>query len=119
MSQAHRQTSRAPGRVLLAASLLLLASASARAQTWTLAWGDEFDGPAGSTVDKTKWVLETGNGSTRPATSRATEGAVSHPHSTFPCNLISRGAPDAASTSTGARQTSVLMRHVPVLSSRQ
>ena len=28
--------------------------------TWTLAWSDEFDGPAGAPVDATKWVAETG-----------------------------------------------------------
>jgi beta-glucanase (GH16 family) len=27
---------------------------------WTLAWSDEFDGPAGGPVDGTKWVAETG-----------------------------------------------------------
>ena len=27
---------------------------------WTLAWSDEFDGPAGSSFDATKWVAETG-----------------------------------------------------------
>ena len=27
---------------------------------WTLAWSDEFDGPAGAAVDGTKWVAETG-----------------------------------------------------------
>ena len=27
---------------------------------WTLAWSDEFDGPAGTAVDGTKWVAETG-----------------------------------------------------------
>ena len=29
-------------------------------QTWTLAWSDEFDGPAGALIDSTKWVPETG-----------------------------------------------------------
>jgi beta-glucanase (GH16 family) len=27
---------------------------------WTLTWGDEFKGPAGSAVDAAKWVVETG-----------------------------------------------------------
>ena len=27
---------------------------------WTLVWSDEFDGPNGSSVDRTKWVVETG-----------------------------------------------------------
>jgi len=27
---------------------------------WTLVWSDEFNGPNGSSVDRTKWVVETG-----------------------------------------------------------
>ncbi|MGD0839257.1 MAG: family 16 glycosylhydrolase [Polyangia bacterium] len=30
---------------------------------YQLVWSDEFDGPAGSAVDATKWVFDTGNGS--------------------------------------------------------
>jgi beta-glucanase (GH16 family) len=30
---------------------------------YRLVWNDEFDGPAGSSVDGSKWVFETGNGS--------------------------------------------------------
>ena len=52
-----------PARVALTCALLLALSAAARAQTWTLVWSDEFNGPAGSTVDGTKWTFETGNGS--------------------------------------------------------
>jgi beta-glucanase (GH16 family) len=51
---------------LCAAALtaLTLSAADASAQTaWTLAWNDEFNGPAGAAVDGTKWVLEVGNGS--------------------------------------------------------
>ena len=29
---------------------------------WTLSWSDEFTGPNGSSVDSSKWVLETGGG---------------------------------------------------------
>jgi beta-glucanase (GH16 family) len=29
-------------------------------QNWTLAWSDEFDGPAGAKIDSSKWVAETG-----------------------------------------------------------
>jgi beta-glucanase (GH16 family) len=55
---------RAAARLGLAALLLVSSAATAAArQTWTPTWGDEFDGPAGSAVDGTKWVLETGNGS--------------------------------------------------------
>src|SRR5215207_4990926 len=51
-------------RLGLAAVLCFVFTASAAAQTtWTLAWSDEFNGPAGSAVDGTKWVAEVGNGS--------------------------------------------------------
>jgi beta-glucanase (GH16 family) len=51
-------------RVCLAAVLVTLSAASVSARTtWTLAWSDEFNGAAGSAVDGTKWVLETGGGS--------------------------------------------------------
>ncbi|MDT5295548.1 MAG: hypothetical protein QOJ76_2428 [Acidobacteriota bacterium] len=54
----------APACLLTAALLLLLSGGAACAQrTWTLAWSDEFNGPAGSVVDGTKWVFEVGNGS--------------------------------------------------------
>ena len=50
--------------VSAAAALCLFFSISAAAQTtWTLAWSDEFNGPAGSAIDGTKWVAEVGNGS--------------------------------------------------------
>jgi beta-glucanase (GH16 family) len=68
VSERKRTTSRrrlaACGSILLASALLLVPHASPRAQTtWTLVWSDEFNGAAGSTVDSTKWVFETGNGS--------------------------------------------------------
>lgn len=50
-------------RFVLACALLLSAFVvSAQAQTWTLVWSDEFNGPAGSAVDTTKWTAETGGG---------------------------------------------------------
>src|SRR5260221_6642341 len=36
------------------------ATASPPASAWTLAWSDEFDGPAGALVDSTRWVAEVG-----------------------------------------------------------
>src|SRR5438105_4083030 len=30
--------------------------------SWTLSWSDEFDGPAGATFDRSKWVADTGGG---------------------------------------------------------
>jgi beta-glucanase (GH16 family) len=32
------------------------------AGAWTLSWSDEFDGPAGATVDATKWTFDVGGG---------------------------------------------------------
>jgi len=32
-----------------------------RAEGWKLVWSDEFNGPDGSSVDRSKWVLETGS----------------------------------------------------------
>jgi beta-glucanase (GH16 family) len=32
------------------------------ASGWTLAWSDEFDGPAGATVDATRWTFDVGCG---------------------------------------------------------
>src|SRR5258708_30404973 len=61
---------------ILAASLTLLATgcgparpaggslapatASPPASGWTLAWSDEFDGPAGALVDSARWIAEVG-----------------------------------------------------------
>jgi beta-glucanase (GH16 family) len=36
------------------------APVSGEAPTWTLAWSDEFDGPAGAPVDGAKWAVDTG-----------------------------------------------------------
>jgi beta-glucanase (GH16 family) len=48
--------------VLIAGMLLLVLNARAQAQTWTLVWSDEFNGPAGAGVDTGKWTAETGGG---------------------------------------------------------
>jgi len=65
----HEPTTRpliSRGARLFSVSLLLLlslAAAPARAQTgWTLAWSDEFNGPAGSPVDTTRWTFDVGGG---------------------------------------------------------
>jgi beta-glucanase (GH16 family) len=51
-------------RLGMAAVLCLVFGVTAVARTtWTLAWSDEFAGPAGSAVDRTKWVADVGNGS--------------------------------------------------------
>ena len=35
-------------------------TSSASKPRWFLTWSDEFDGPAGSTPDPAKWVVESG-----------------------------------------------------------
>jgi beta-glucanase (GH16 family) len=45
---------------LLSLALALCLPARARAQTWRLAWSDEFDGAKGSGVDRAKWSAEVG-----------------------------------------------------------
>ncbi|MFL6278085.1 MAG: family 16 glycosylhydrolase [Blastocatellia bacterium] len=40
--------------------LLVVATGSARAQTYRLRWADEFDGAAGSTPDQSKWNYDVG-----------------------------------------------------------
>src|SRR5215218_8215845 len=52
-----------PGAVAASLLLLLTLAATASAQTHTvLVWGDEFNGPAGSAVDSTKWGFDVGGG---------------------------------------------------------
>ena len=64
MTHGRRWLTRAARLGVAALVALALSAADASAQTaWTLAWSDEFNGPAGAPVDGTKWVLEVGNGS--------------------------------------------------------
>jgi beta-glucanase (GH16 family) len=46
---------------LVIAAVSLLAAVQASAQTWKLAWSDEFNGPAGSAPDSSKWTYDLGN----------------------------------------------------------
>src|SRR6185369_1263761 len=49
--------------IMAAFVFLPMASAnSASAQTWTLVWSDEFDGPAGSAPSSSKWGYDIGGG---------------------------------------------------------
>jgi len=64
MTEGREELAILAARLGFAAVLCLVFGATAAAQTtWTLAWSDEFNGPAGSAVDGTKWVAEVGNGS--------------------------------------------------------
>ena len=60
------------GAIVAAAAVILMAAGCAAhvpdpapapptpGSRWTLAWSDEFDGPAGARVDPARWVTETG-----------------------------------------------------------
>jgi beta-glucanase (GH16 family) len=55
----------APPRGLVVAVVAVAALAvphPARAQTWTLVWSDEFNGPNGAAPDPAKWRYDTGGG---------------------------------------------------------
>ena len=47
------------GLLVLSSAWLLLAG-FASAQTWNLAWSDEFNGALNSPIDSTKWQFDTG-----------------------------------------------------------
>jgi beta-glucanase (GH16 family) len=48
------------GRALTFALFALTVTSSAAAQTWTLAWSDEFNGAANSPINPTTWQYDTG-----------------------------------------------------------
>jgi beta-glucanase (GH16 family) len=63
--QRHTLPSRRPSSILKLAILIVLPIAlaqSASAQTWTLVWADEFDGPALSLPNSAKWGFDIGGG---------------------------------------------------------
>ena len=57
------------GGIIFCFAVMVVTSVCVPAQTtsvapagWTLTWSDEFNGPDGSAVDSSKWVMETGGG---------------------------------------------------------
>ena len=46
---------------LLAIFTILAAAPAARAQSWNLIWSEEFNGPAGTFPDTTRWTYDLGN----------------------------------------------------------
>src|SRR5262252_11235141 len=46
--------------IILFVTLVAISSPASRAQSWVLLWSDEFDGPAGSAPDATKWGYDVG-----------------------------------------------------------
>jgi beta-glucanase (GH16 family) len=60
-NRAAKRTLRLGGLALVLGLLMTAAGPAATAQqTWTLVWSDEFNGTAGTAVDATKWVFDTG-----------------------------------------------------------
>jgi beta-glucanase (GH16 family) len=70
---------------LLATAAVLLTALPARAQTWNLVWSDEFNGPAGTFPDSTKWSYDVGN-----------NGGWGNGESEFYCAAGSNAAPCSA-----------------------
>src|SRR5215470_18241893 len=46
--------------IILFVILVAISPLASRAQSWVLVWSDEFDGPAGSVPDSTKWGYDIG-----------------------------------------------------------
>jgi len=73
-------------KVLLVLAVVLLAlgmlPARAQAQSWTLAWSDEFDGPAGSYPSSTNWTFAQGN----PGVNGELETYCAPGNNTSPCS---------------------------------
>jgi beta-glucanase (GH16 family) len=99
---------------LVAAAAVLATAAPAAAQTWNLIWSDEFNGPAGSFPDSTKWNYDVGNnngwgngesqfycaaGASSPPCSAANPNSFMNGGG----NLVIRARRDAAGTWTSAR----------------
>jgi beta-glucanase (GH16 family) len=66
LSDSPPHNSFASVRKILTLTILLVffcpANARTVARAWTLIWSDEFDGPAGSPVDSSRWAFDTGGG---------------------------------------------------------
>src|ERR1700687_2054885 len=45
---------------LVLAALIASSVSGAKAQGWVLTWSDEFDGPAGTAPDRSKWGYDVG-----------------------------------------------------------
>ena len=67
---------------LLAMAAVLATALPAHAQTWNLVWSDEFNGPAGTFPDSTKWNYDVGN-----------NGGWGNGESEFYCSAGSNSAP--------------------------
>src|ERR1017187_9454658 len=92
-------------RTLIAIALAaVFAAASAPAQTaWQLVWSDEFNGPAGSPPDSTKWNYDLGGGGWG---NNEAETYTNSPNNVFQDgngNLVIRAIRDSSGNYTSAR----------------
>src|ERR1035437_4171287 len=93
-------------RTICGASLLLLASAIAAAQTtsgWQLVWSDEFNGPAGTAPDPAKWNFDLGGGGWGNGELEVYTNSTSNAFQDGSGNLVIRVIKDAQGKYTSAR----------------
>src|ERR1019366_7289491 len=90
--------------VIAIALAAVFAAASAPAQTaWQLVWSDEFNGPAGSPPDSTKWNYNLGGGA---GANNEAETYTNSPNNVFQDgqgNLVIRAIRDSSGNYTSAR----------------
>ena len=90
--------------VIVIASAVLFAAASASAQTsWKLLWSDEFNGPAGSQPDATKWNYDLGGGGWGNGEAETYTNSPNNVFQDGQGNLVIRAIRDASGNYTSAR----------------
>src|ERR1039457_3265501 len=90
--------------VIAIAFAALFAAASAPAQTsWKLLWSDEFNGPAGSQPDATKWNYDLGGGGWGNGEAETYTNSPNNVFQDGQGNLVIRAIRDASGNYTSAR----------------
>jgi len=90
--------------VIAIACAALLAAASTPAQTaWKLVWSDEFNGPAGSPPDPTKWNYDLGGGGWGNGEAETYTNSPNNVFQDGKGNLVIRAIRDASGNYTSAR----------------
>src|SRR5450756_1187434 len=93
-------------RTICGASILLLAGATAAAQTtsgWQLVWSDEFNGAAGTAPDPAKWNFDLGGGCWGNAEAEVYTNSISNAFQDGNGNLVIRALKDDQGRYTSAR----------------